>query len=316
MSSSLILRRQVPFILLLVFSCLIICSFAEFTADCNNFVFNHCANETFAEDTTQSYSQSLSYLFQNLTAQSLQSKFFNTTSGGEHSSVSGLFRCREGLSNQDCHSCVKKLPEVTKSVCRHTKSAKVQLSGCYMSYNTDEGDSPGVAEHESGLRYTKCEDHEELPFGFRELMDAGFLELEHGILLSHDGYYSTNYELVHMLAQCEGEFRGCECGECINHAVHIAQGECEHSASGEIYMDHCYLRYGYYPHGIPHDEYPGEEHPGEDHPGEENPDEGEHHEEHFLGRNVAIAIGVAAALILGVIFLLCIKSASKKDDDY
>uniref|UniRef100_A0A7N0VJP0 Gnk2-homologous domain-containing protein n=1 Tax=Kalanchoe fedtschenkoi TaxID=63787 RepID=A0A7N0VJP0_KALFE len=295
-----LLSLPASFILLLVSSCLIISSFADLSAECNHFVLNHCANETFDEDTAQSYLQSLSYLFQNLTSQSAQSKFFKTTSGSGQSSVSGLFRCREELSNQDCHNCVKKLPEVTKSVCRNTKSARVQLSGCYMSYNADEWGVPDLIEPEPRLRYTKCEEHEELPFGFRELMDAGFLELEHGIWNSHDGYYSTDYELVHMLAQCEEGFRGCECGECISHAVQIAQEECQHSASGEIYMEHCYMRYDYYSHGIPH---------------EHQPEQREYHDEHGFGKAAAIALGGVAALVLGVVFLLCIKSASKKDDD-
>jgi hypothetical protein len=63
-----------------------------------------------------------------------------------------------------------------------------------------------------------------------------------------------------MMAQCEGDLGGCECGECVNNAEQIAQEECGESVSGEIYLDKCFISYTFYPDGKPINPHPGKLH--------------------------------------------------------
>lgn len=82
--------------------------------------------------------------------------------------------------------------------------------------------------------------------GFEEMRKAAFGVLESGVV-SGDGFCKTNYELMEVMAQCEGGLGGCECGECVSSAVEIAEGECSGSVSGEIYLAECFLSFAYHP---------------------------------------------------------------------
>ncbi|KAH6777470.1 hypothetical protein C2S51_008782, partial [Perilla frutescens var. frutescens] len=61
-------------------------------ADYTNIVYKGCAKQSLP-DSTGVYSQSLSSIYGTLLAQSLKSKFFNTSTGSGQSSISGLFQC-------------------------------------------------------------------------------------------------------------------------------------------------------------------------------------------------------------------------------
>jgi hypothetical protein len=81
---------------------------------------------------------------------------------------------------------------------------------------------------------------------FKELMNEAFMILENGIVNS-DGFYTMKYKKVKLMAQCEGDLRSCECGECVGNAVMVAKEECGSSVSAEIYFDKCFLSYTYMP---------------------------------------------------------------------
>ncbi|KAG6522470.1 hypothetical protein ZIOFF_019610 [Zingiber officinale] len=54
------------------------------------------------------------------------------------------------------------------------------------------------------------------------------------------------------MAQCQGDRSVSDCGECVAQAVQKSEVECGGAASGQIYLDKCYVSYSYYTNGIPH----------------------------------------------------------------
>ena len=306
---------------------LILFCFSLSYSDNTSLVYKSCADETFLMSSTKSHSQALSSLFQELVSRSSESKFFKTSEGSDDGQAAffGLFQCREDLSNQACRDCVRALPDMSSSLCKEAASGRVQLQGCYLRYEPD-----GVLGkyHESEMLHKTCGEQSEGIGGFEQMRDAAFSALE-GEMENSNGFCKTGYELVQATAQCEGGIEACECGECVNQAVRFAQEECGSAFSGEIYMDKCFLSYVYYPQGIP-----GNLNPGMNFSnlvillelsdcvrfsntkltfvlGERESKNGNG----INGKTVAIVLGGAAALCFGFIFLMVIKSWTKKDDD-
>lgn len=129
-------------------------------------------------------------------------------------------------------------------------AARVQLHGCYMHYKLDGVDSDYSGKQR--LLHKTCGDdtggfvNGGSGGGFEEMRKAAFGALESGVV-SGDGFCKTRYELMEVMAQCEGGLGGCECGECVSSAVEIAEGECGGSVSGEIYLAECFLSFAYHP---------------------------------------------------------------------
>lgn len=59
------------------------------------------------------------------------------------------------------------------------------------------------------------------------------------------GFCKLRYESMHGVAQCAGNLGHCECGGCVSAAAQMALDECGYSASGEIYLDQCFVSYRY-----------------------------------------------------------------------
>ncbi|KAK3200786.1 hypothetical protein Dsin_024201 [Dipteronia sinensis] len=265
-------------------------------SDYSNLVYKNCTSQQkFTGLSHESHSQALSILFQELLPQSSQSRFSKATAGGDNNAVSGLFQCRGDLTNRDCYECVNTLPEIlSKNLCTNKDvAARIQLNGCYFHYETDEFIEETFKKHE--LLHKICGE-KGADIGFEELRDEAFAAMESGVIDGH-GFYSGDYGSVHVLAQCEGDLGGCDCGECVISAAQIAQEECIGSISGQIYLDRCSICYSYYPYGVPGNKY--------------------HHKGgggNNTGKSVAIVLGGAAALFFGLVFLMIIKSFGKKDD--
>ncbi|KDP23729.1 hypothetical protein JCGZ_23562 [Jatropha curcas] len=259
-------------------------------------VYTKCANQTHE---ATSHSQVLSSLFQELSAQSSRSKFFKTTSGDEKVGISGLFQCRGDLSNNDCHNCVNKIPELSNSTCKKAVAARLQLNGCYFYYETD-GFGDEIATTERELLHEKCSEKKAVSGGFLEVRDAALLAMENGEMINDKGFYEMDYEFVHVIVQCENDYLGgCDCIECIGNAVEIVKEDCGSSFSGQVYLDKCFLSYSYHPDGKQSNFYPGEE--------EKNGKE--------TGKTVAMVLGGAVALLVGFILLKFKKTICQKDDD-
>lgn len=86
--------------------------------------------------------------------------------------------------------------------------------------------------------------------GFEERRDTAFSVLENGVVSGH-GFYTTSYQAMYVLAQCEGDVGDSDCGDCVKSAVQRAQVECGRSISGQIYLHKCFVSYSYYPNGVP-----------------------------------------------------------------
>ncbi|KAJ6883901.1 hypothetical protein NC652_030996 [Populus alba x Populus x berolinensis] len=124
----------------------------------------NCSNQTY-NGSTESHSQTLSSLFQELLPQSSTSKFFKTTAGDEDVGISAFFQCRNDLRNDECYNCVNTLPKVSNSLCKQALAARVHLDGCYFKYETD-----GLVEETSTreLLHQTCSEERVEGHGFEE----------------------------------------------------------------------------------------------------------------------------------------------------
>ncbi|KAK9072423.1 hypothetical protein SSX86_008857 [Deinandra increscens subsp. villosa] len=271
-------------------------------ADNSNLVYKGCAKQALS-DPNGVYSSSLSAIFGTLIQQSSKSKFFKTTSG----SVSGLFQCRGDLSNVDCYTCVSRLPILMDKLCGKTVAARIQLLGCYMLYEVS-----GFAQI-SGMEmlYKTCGKANAGGSGFQERRDAAFSSLESVVGSGNGGFYTTSYESVYVLGQCQGDLGASDCGNCVKSAVQRAQVECGSSVSGQIYLHRCFISYNYHPNGTPRsndNNNPSSSYsssPSSSSSGSSNP-----------GRTVAIILGGAAGVGFIIVVLLIARKAMKKDDDH
>ncbi|XP_054795021.1 plasmodesmata-located protein 2-like isoform X3 [Prosopis cineraria] len=215
------------------------------SSDYTTLIYKGCSKETFT-DPNGAYSQALSSLFGSLVAQSTRTKFYKATSGSGQTALTGLFQCRGDLTNSDCYSCVSRLPVLADKLCGKTVASRVQLLGCYMLY-----EAAGFAQI-SGMQmlYKTCGATNVAGSGFEERRDAAFSMMENGVVSGH-GFYTTSYQSVYVLGQCEGDVGDSDCGECVKQAVQRAGAECGRSISGQIFLHKCFISYNYYPNGVP-----------------------------------------------------------------
>ncbi|MED6198909.1 hypothetical protein PIB30_071020 [Stylosanthes scabra] len=236
-------------------------------------VYKTCSNKTssfnnnnnnqllLSSSSTQSFSQPLTSLFNQLIAQSSQSKFFRTKElvEDETAIVSGLFQCREDISVEDCFRCVNSVPPYISSntLCTGSTSARVQLQGCHIQYNTENlsektNDDETDENSDNGnsiMDHKECGEaivDEEAYIKFRELMQKAFASLESEIAKSDDKFIRMSYEWVELMAQCEADSDTCECNACVSDAVRFAEEDCSASVSAQIYLDKCFISYLYH----------------------------------------------------------------------
>ncbi|KAL4269557.1 hypothetical protein GQ457_HM000480 [Hibiscus cannabinus] len=208
------------------------------------------------------------------------------------------------LSNSDCYNCASRLPTLADKLCGKTLAARIQLYGCYMLYEV-----AGFAQI-SGMEmlFKTCGSTNVAGTGFEERRDTAFSVLESGVVSNH-GFYTTNYQSVYLLGQCEGDVGDSDCGECVKSAVQRAQVECGSSISGQIYLHKCFISYNYYPNGAPRrssSPYP--------HSSSSSSSSGTGQN---TGRTVAIILGGAASVGFLVILLMFARNVmKKKHDDY
>ncbi|CAH2056601.1 unnamed protein product [Thlaspi arvense] len=220
----------------LCFLSLLVLFLAAESADYTSLVYKGSAKQALT-DPSGVYSQALSSLFGSLVSQSSKTKFFKTSAGGGQTNVSGLFQCRGDLSNVDCYNCVSRLPVLIDKLCGgDPAAARVQLQGCYMLYEV-----AGFSEV-SGMEmlYKTCSGKNAAGSGFDERRDAAFSALTNNIG-SSPGFYTTSYQSVYVLGQCEGDLSTSDCGNCVKTAVQRTQVECGSSVSvvEGVKIDYC-----------------------------------------------------------------------------
>ncbi|KAK4787321.1 hypothetical protein SAY86_011154 [Trapa natans] len=300
-------------------------------SDYKTLVYKGCAKQSLV-DPSGVYSQALSTLFGSLVSQSTKAKFFQTTSGSGQTTITGLFQCRGDLSNSDCYNCVSGLPVLSDKLCGRAIAARVQLYGCYLLYEV-----AGFAQV-SGMEmlYKTCGGTNIAGSGFEEKRDTAFSNLENGVVSGH-GFYTTSYQSMYVLAQCEGDVGDSDCGECVKSAVQRAQVECGSSISGQIYLHKCFISYNYYPNGAP---YRSSSSPGSSYSSSSSSSSSQGYSSSSsssssqgyssstsgsgsgsgsgqnTGKTVAIILGGSVGVGFLVICLLCARNSMKKHDDF
>ncbi|KAL8227378.1 hypothetical protein R6Q57_017210 [Mikania cordata] len=285
-------------LLVLIFVPVVMCA-----ADNSNLVYKGCAQAGLSDP----YSSALSAIFGTLIQQSSRSKFFKTASG----SVSGLFQCRGDLTNVECYDCVSRLPILMEKLCGKTVAARIQLLGCYMLYEVS-----GFAQI-SGMEllYKTC--GRTGGNGFQETRDSAFSSLESvaGTGNGDGGFYTTSYNSVYVLGQCQGDLGASDCRNCVKTALQRAQVECGSSVSGQIYLHRCFISYNYYTknnnnnNNNNHDD-------GPNYPSSTSSSSSSATGSSNTGRTVAIILGGAAGVGFIIVVFLIARKAMKKDDVY
>jgi hypothetical protein len=216
-------------------------------ADHTTLVFKGCADQKF-QDPSGIYAQNLRNLLNSLVSQSSQKIYFTATSGDGQNVITGLYQCRGDLSNNPCHACVSKVPDLIDKLCGKVVAARVQLSGCYLKYEVAGFKQVSGTE----LLYKVCGSTKASGTGFEDRRDAAFETMVDGVKNGSNGlFYTGEYQSVFVLGQCEGDLSSGDCGDCVNTAVQSVKSECGDSISGQLYLNKCYLSYSYYPNGVP-----------------------------------------------------------------
>lgn len=285
-------------LLLLIFIILHQTQVSKSAPDYTTLVYKGCSRQPLS-DPSGIYSQSLSSLFSSLLQQSSRSKFYKTSSGGSQATISGLFQCRGDLSNADCYNCVSKLPQLTDQLCGKVTAARVQLLGCYMLYEVS-----GFTQI-SGMQmlFKDCSRTNVAGAGFEMKRDSALTVMENGVASGGNGFYTTNYEAVYVLGQCQGDLSTTDCSQCVKAAVQKAQVECGSSLSGQVYLHKCFISYSYYPNGVP-TKSSSFSSGGISSGGQ------------TTGKTVAIIVGVTAGVGFLIIMVLFLRGLKKKDDDF
>ncbi|XP_010469492.1 PREDICTED: cysteine-rich repeat secretory protein 11 [Camelina sativa] len=269
-----------------------------------NLIYKGCSRQKLP-DPSGLHSQALSAMYGSLVTQSAKTKFYKTTTGtSSQSSITGLFQCRGDLSNNDCYSCVRRLPVLSGKLCGKTIAARIQLSGCYLLYEIS-----GFAQI-SGMEmiFKTCGKNNAAGTGFEQRRDTAFGVMQNGVVQGH-GFFATTYESVYVLGQCEGDVGDSDCNGCIKNALQRAQVECGSSVSGQIYLHKCFIGYSYYPNGVPNRSSP--------YPSSGSSSSSPSSSSGTTGKTVAIIVGGTAGVGFLIICLLFVKNLMKKKyDDY
>uniref|UniRef100_A0A7N0U2X7 Gnk2-homologous domain-containing protein n=1 Tax=Kalanchoe fedtschenkoi TaxID=63787 RepID=A0A7N0U2X7_KALFE len=186
---------------------------------------------------------------------------------------------------------------MTDKLCGKVVAARLQLYGCYMLYEV-----AGFTQI-SGLEmlYKTCSATNVAGVGFEERRDMAFQVMSNGVVTNH-GFFTTSYEAIYVLGQCEGDVGDNDCGECVKTAIQKAQVECGSSISGQVYLHKCFLSYSYYPNGAPRrlpSSSPSSSGSGQN-----------------TGKTVAIILGGAAAVGFVVVCLMFARNLLRKKDDF
>ncbi|XP_074320337.1 plasmodesmata-located protein 2 isoform X2 [Silene latifolia] len=284
-------------LIILLFLITLTIPISKSTPDYTAVVYKGCAKQTLS-DPTSSYTQTLTTLTTTLIQHSSTSKFYKLTTGsGSQFTISGLYQCRGDLTNTDCYNCVTKIPLIMNTVCGRVVSARVQLLGCYMLYEVS-----GFAQI-SGMQmlFKVCSPTNVAGSGFEMRRDTALQVMENGVVeTGRNGFFTTTYQGVYVLGQCEGDLGNGDCGLCVKAAVEKAQVECGSSLSGQLYLHKCFISYGYFPNGVPSSGGSGYSSSSEQN----------------TGKIVAIILGASAGLGFIVILALFLRGLKKKDDDF
>ncbi|CAH9051108.1 unnamed protein product [Cuscuta epithymum] len=211
-------------------------------------VFRGCGNQKLQDQqpgaSSSSSRETLKTLFETLISQSATMTFSKATVPTATTPLSGLFQCRGDLSHSDCQSCVEEALEVSKKKCGYSTVSRIQLVGCYLSYNAS-----GFDQADTQFLFKKCGEETSgstaKGFGFGD--SVGIEALEAMAEKVVNGFYEGEYgngSAVKVLVQCEQDLRVDECKVCLNAAIQSLRSSCGAASSyAQLYLQKCFISY-------------------------------------------------------------------------
>ncbi|XP_010528995.1 PREDICTED: cysteine-rich repeat secretory protein 60, partial [Tarenaya hassleriana] len=246
------------------------------------FVYGGCSQQKYSP--ASPYESNLNSLLTSLVNSATYSSYNNFTVMGSVSTdtARGLFQCRGDLSMPDCATCVARAVSQIGSLCPGACGGALQLAGCFIKYDNVSF----LGSEDKTVVLKKCgpsegENAEEM--GQRDAVLNGLLTGGGG------GYFRAGGSgEVQGVAQCVGDLTAGECQDCLSSAIGRLKADCGSAVTGDVFLAKCYARYstsGAQYYSKPHKyktSYGGD-------------------------KTFAIIIGLLAAVVILIIFLLFLK---------
>ncbi|KAL6001375.1 hypothetical protein ACLOJK_007109 [Asimina triloba] len=250
------------------------------SAPADSFVYGGCSQLKYAA--ASPYQTSLNSLLASLLTSASASLYnnYSISSPIVGSTLSALYQCRGDIPAADCARCVQTAIDQLGILCQASCGGAVQLQGCIVKY--DNVSFVGVLD--KTLVVKKC--------GVASA--GGDVLSRRDEVLTEMGSGSGAYRVATAgylsgMAQCVGDLDGGECSDCVREAAERLRTGCGPTASGDVYLAKCYVRYS--TGGVS----------SRTEKGGSSEDE--------TGKTFAIIIGLLAGVALLVIFLSFIRRA-------
>ncbi|XP_043704007.1 plasmodesmata-located protein 7-like [Telopea speciosissima] len=278
---------RLPSLLLLLILFFTLSSFSNPSrAATDTFIFGGCSQLRFAPGSA--YESNLNSLLTSFVNSATYSSFNKFTIYGSSSQdvVYGLYQCRGDLSMPDCSSCVAHGVSQIGILCSSCTGGALQLQGCFIKY--DNTSFLGVEDKTVVLK--KCGP----PVGY----DSDLLSRSDAVLngLTNNGgglFRVGGSGEVQGMAQCVGDLSTGACQDCVSSAIERLRSDCGAAAYGDMFLAKCYVRYST---------------SGDYSKASRDSSQGDD-----TSKNLAIIIGILAAVALIIIFVSFISRAMERN---
>ncbi|CAN8232856.1 unnamed protein product [Cochlearia groenlandica] len=264
-------------------------SFSSATSSTDSFVYGGCSQQKYSPNSP--YESNLNSLLTSLVNSATYSSYNNFTIMGTSSSDTsrGLFQCRGDLSMPDCATCVARAVSQVTPLCPNTCGGALQLSGCYIKYDN----ITFLGQEDKTVVLKKCgpsQGYNTDGIGRRDAVLTGLLS-------GGGGYFRAGGSGdVQGMGQCVGDLTVLECQDCLGFAIGRLKSDCGTAVFGDMFLAKCYVRYSTNGGGA-QNTY------AKDHKYKTN----------YGGeRTFAIIIGLLAAVVLLIIFLLFLRGVCSR----
>ncbi|KAL0898574.1 hypothetical protein Bca101_082535 [Brassica carinata] len=251
----------------------------------DTFVYGGCSQQKFSP--ASPYESNLNSLLTSLVNSATYSSYNNFTIMGSSSSdtARGLFQCRGDLSMPDCATCVARAVSQVGPLCPYTCGGALQLAGCYIKYDNVSF----LGQEDKTVVLKKCGPSEGYNTEGISRRDAVLTEL-----LGGGGYFRAGGSVdVQGMGQCVGDLTVSECQDCLGTAIGRLKNDCGTAVFGDMFLTKCYARYS-----TDGGKYNAKSHNYKTNYGGE--------------RTFAIIIGLLAAVVLLIIFLLFLRGVCSR----
>ncbi|XP_047314545.1 plasmodesmata-located protein 6-like [Impatiens glandulifera] len=258
------------------------------TSSVDSFVYGGCSSQKYSEIIKFNYESNVKSFLDNIVYSSsftLFNKFTISKPGSDPTAtVSGLFQCRGDLTNLNCRNCVARSVAELGTLCPGSTGAALQLEGCLVKY--DNVSFFGVEDKDVTTHKCGPVIHDSGDYSDDSDRESALSYLGTG----QQFFRVIDYGNVKGMAQCVQDLSVDQCQDCISEAIRRLKIECPSSASGDMFLVKCYVRF--YDSGARR--YSNND--------DDNDDEDE------VQKTIALLVG----LIAGVAFLIVFISALSK----